>query len=101
MAAKKQKNEGHGHVLHPGIGFDMNWQPTEWGGHKCREHYVVLAMNPIEGMDVFGPFLSNGDANNWIDSHGTEVLMYESVRGVRNTSMHVVRLNVPWSNARQ
>lgn len=77
MAKKKKKptepvHKWKEYVTNVGVGLDIEVKTctTRDGEHmfqKIDQHWVVLAIHPVQGTEVYGPFTDRGDAQTFID----------------------------------
>jgi len=87
----KQKQKIH-YVAHEGVGFDLT--PTEDGRYPNESTSVVLAIHPVHGTQVYGPFLTDDAARAWV-RHDAEEYIASHCGRVREWSLHVVPVEVP------
>jgi hypothetical protein len=72
-----------------GVGLDI--RPSPGGMHPMHSTSVVLAIHPVEGTRVLGPFVTSEAARNWLQYDGP------SLEGVsRECALYVVPMDVPF-----
>ena len=99
MAKKKKKptpvvHEWKEFVGNVGVGLDLDVKTctTRDGSHsfqKIDSHWVVLAIHPVRGTEVYGPFTDRGDAQTFVD----EDSQYYSTS--RHMQWYTVPLEIP------
>jgi hypothetical protein len=87
MAKKKIHYEAHA-----GVGFDLT--PSRDGRYPNDSTSVVLAIHPVHGTRVYGPFVTDTAARIWMERDGEEYIASTCGR-LRDLSMHVVPVEVP------
>lgn len=96
MATKKSttKTVARKHELYEGVGFDAT---AGEGGHGFANYpAVAVAVHPMRGIQIVGPFKTAAAASIWIDREGDAHLVgyYGEVKDIR---WHVESLDVPRS----